>query len=117
LAEISREVIVANSKKRMAENSAFQQLIKENGLLRKMETEPFVVSTETMQPLVKIMQTAGDYYDEEEAPFKAGVPTYLQSFTQGTEEMKVSNEMMLKNLEINIYIKEACQIGLDLLTQ
>ena len=117
LAEISKDAIIENSKKRVAENAAFQKLLDENRELKKMETDAFVVSMETMQPLVKIMQTAGDYKDEKESPYKAKNPTYLQSFADETEAMKEFNEAMLKNLESNIYVREAYQIGLELISQ
>jgi carboxyl-terminal processing protease len=117
LTEIPKETIIANSKKRVTESAAFQQLLEENRLLRKMETDAFTVSMETMYPLVKIMQTAGDYKEETEAPYKAKMPTYLQSFATKSESMKTFNESMLEVLETNIYVREAYQIGLELISQ
>jgi len=115
MTEITKETIIANSKKRVAESAAFQKLIKENGILKNMEAKPFVISTESLQAFVEIMQTAGEHKDEKEGPFKAEIPTYLQNFAQGTKV--VSKTSKLEDLESNIHVREAYQIGLELLSQ
>ena len=115
LSAIPKEIIAENSEKRVTENATFQALISSNTLLKKMEKERFIVSAESLEPLVDVLQSAGEYKDENEAPFKVEIPTYLQSFAQDSEEMKTFNTSMLEALEGNIYVREAYQIGLEML--